>query len=200
MEKGRRTQQSKASTTIKSSMTPTTTAPNLSAEELQLLGAKVLKSGAHKGKNFKEVYEREVSYSKSMVAKMLSGALKDEVTREFAKYVQTRIEVIPEAYMSILQPIEEEDDGTEPIVAVLDTGCNNSCHGDRWMKKFQDMIGVEVKTETADGRFRGVGGRVEVTCKRTIPINMMTSDKQVTPGMITSIELQDSDARIQQGS
>ena len=194
VEKGRQTQQFKTSMTTRSSMPSTTPTPNLSAEELQQLGAKVLKSGAHKGKSFKEVYEREASYSKSMVAKMLSGALKDEVTREFAKYAQAMTEGTSEAYMSILQPIEEEDDGTEPIVAVLDTGCNNSCHGDRWMKKFQEMIGVEVKTETADGRFRGVGGRVEVTCKRTIPINMMTSDKQVTPGMITSIELQDSDA------
>ena len=196
VERGRSNQQAmpSSSTASQKGASTTPTSPQISEEDIQRFGAKTLKAGAHKGKSYKEVYEREHSYSKSMIAKMMSGALKDEGIREFARYAEARNASTSQAYMSILQPIQEDDEEAEPIVAVLDTGCNNSCHGDRWMAKFQTMVGVDVKTEPADGRFRGVGGRVEVTCKRTIPINMMTSDKQVTPGMITSIELQDSDA------
>ena len=194
MEKERSSQTGASSSSVSNPLSAQKTSQvHLSDEEIKILGSKTLKAGAHKGKSYKEVYDRENSYSKSMVAKMHSGVLKDEGIREFARYVEAMNARVSQSYMSILQPIEEEDE-TEPIVAVLDTGCNNSCHGDRWMAKFQSMVGVEIKTEAADGRFRGVGGRVEVTCKRTIPINMMTSDKQVMPGMITSIELQDSEA------
>jgi len=180
---------------VSSASSTTKTSKGLPSEaDIQEIGKKTFKAGAHKGKTYHEVFERESSYSRSMVSKMHSGAVKDHSILEFARYVEARNATNMHSYMSILQPIQEEEDSSEPIVAVLDTGCNNSCHGDRWMSRFQNMVGTDIKTEAADGRFRGVGGRVEVTCKRTIPINMMTTDKQVTPGMITSIELQDSDA------
>ena len=180
---------------VSSASSTTKTSKGLPSEaDIQEIGNKTFKAGAHKGKTYHEVFERESSYSRSMVSKMHSGAVKDQSILEFARYVEARNATNMHSYMSILQPIQEEEDSSEPIVAVLDTGCNNSCHGDRWMARFQNMVGTEIKTEAADGRFRGVGGRVEVTCKRTIPVNMMTTDKQVTPGMITSIELQDSDA------
>ena len=62
------------------------------------------------------------------------------------------------------------------------------------MVKFHQMNGVLPPAEPADGRFKGVGGRVEVTCKRTIPMHLKTLDEEYVPGTITSIELQDSDA------
>ena len=46
----------------------------------------------------------------------------------------------------------------------------------------------------ADGKFKGVGGKVMVSCKRTIPMRMKTLDEEMVPGTIASIELSDSDA------
>ena len=82
----------------------------------------------------------------------------------------------------------------EAVLAVLDTGCNNTCHGDRWMQKYESLIGMNLKSEAADGNFKGVGGKVNVACKRTIPIFIKTLNDECLPGSIVSVELQDSDA------
>ena len=85
------------------------------------------------------------------------------------------------------------DEDTQ-IFAVLDTGCNNTCHGDRWMKRYAEIHGTMPVPEEAEGKFRGVGGKVMVSCKRTIPMCMKSLDNELLPGTIVSIELENSDA------
>ena len=53
---------------------------------------------------------------------------------------------------------------------ILDAGCNNTCHGCRWMEKFINYMGMQPELLPAEGRFKGVGGKVEVGGKRTIPV------------------------------
>ena len=62
------------------------------------------------------------------------------------------------------------------------------------MVRFQEMMGKQLPEEPADGRFNGVGGKVEVACRRTIPMSMETVDMEKVPGTISSIELKDSEA------
>ena len=73
------------------------------------------------------------------------------------------------AYMMTDENIPDEED--KQIFAVLDTGCNNTCHGDRWMMKYAKVHGFMPEAEDADGKFRGVGGKVMVSCKCTIPVH-----------------------------
>lgn len=42
------------------------------------------------------------------------------------------------------------------VLEVLDIGCNNTCHGDRWMARFHQMYGMMPAAEPADARFKGV--------------------------------------------
>ena len=88
-----------------------------------------------------------------------------------------------------------QDDGkeeTDELYVILDTGCNNTCHGSEWMQRFIKFTGQEPALRPAEGRFRGVGGKVEVAGKRDIPVQMKTLDEDYVPGSITSIELAES--------
>ena len=62
------------------------------------------------------------------------------------------------------------------------------------MEKYQRVMAVDLPLAEADGRFRGVGGRVQVAGKRILPIKMSTTNGEELPGTINSIELEDSDA------
>ena len=149
-----------------------------------------IQSGAHKGGTFKQIYDKEQTYVKSMVSKWRTGSLKDPAIQLFAEYSAARMsEDIGTTYMV------SQDDGKEEIdelYVILDTGCNNTCHGSEWMQRFIKFTGQEPALRPAEGRFRGVGGKVEVAGKRDIPVQMKTLDEDYVPGSITSIELAES--------
>ena len=134
-------------------------------EELVEFRSRVLGSGVHKGRTFRAIYEKEKTYVKSIVTKYQSGNLKDSQLCELASYFIQEDDGGSVALMAGLD--EGQEDREDEVVAVLDTGCNNTCHGDGWMRKFVRITGTEPVEEPAEGGFRGVGGKVEVSCKRT---------------------------------
>ena len=147
-------------------------------------------TGVRKGRSFKEIYGYEKSYVKTIVAKFKNDNIKDRCLVQFAKYCSARQErEESDAYM-----VQDEDRSSEEIYVILDTGCNNACHGSRWMEKFVNYMGMQPELQPAEGRFRGVGGKVEVAGKRTIPVCMKTLGEELVPGNITSIELENSSA------
>ena len=152
----------------------------------------LLSSGIHQGKMYAWVYQNETAYTKMLISKNQNDRLRDPHLISYALYAEDRKRRggTNTAFMSqLLEETEEED----YMLAVLDTGCNNTCHGDKWMEKYQRLIGRELEAEPADGRFKGVGGKVEVACKRIIPMQMLTVDQEKIPGSIASVELQSSD-------
>ena len=96
------------------------------------------------------------------------------------------------AYMS--QVIISDLGKESTMLAVLDTGCNNTGHGDGWVRRYENFITEELPIEEAAGNFQGVGDKAEVSCKRSIPLKMETADHEIVPGSIISVELKDSDA------
>eukprot|EP00435_Cladocopium_sp_Y103_P013207 s65_g3.t1 len=185
------------SPSVAASAAPTSAASdNPRDQDLQLL-----QSGVHRGLTFAAVFQNEVTYTSAMIGKLRSGALKDPELIRFATYAQRRKATPPDTPSSGYSPSPaayavnfDIPDGDDMVVAVLDTGCNNTCHGDRWAHKLHAMNGSLPEAEPADGKFKGVGGRVEVTCKRTITMRLKTLDGDLVPGTITSIELANSDA------
>ncbi len=173
-------------------------------EEAVGLHEKKMSTGAHQGRTYREIYEKELTYCKGLRTKLYSGSLKHASLREFARYAEARSfmkdEKVAYVFMDEDEDAEEErlDDlanfNPTELVAVLDTGCNNTCHGDRWMEKFKTFCCEEPALEVSEGRFKGVGGRVDVAGKRSLKIKMRSLDKEYLPGNITSVELCDSDA------
>lgn len=154
-----------------------------------------MKQGVHKGIPFKTLFEKEVTYTASMLKKFQNGHLKDPDLILYCRYVAGRKIQQSVSYMSLQDDQQDEIDyEDDEVYAIIDTGCNNTCHGSRWMEKYQRVMGEELHLSEAEGKFRGVGGRVQVAGKRVLPIKMTTTSGQEMPGTITSIELEDSDA------
>ena len=155
---------------------------------------RVMDTGVHKGKTFMEIYEKEKTYVKSIISKHSTGHVSNQCLKDFAVFAKTELEKNTGKVVFMSQLELPEGEPEDMMLAILDTGCNNTCHGSGWMTRFQEMMGKQLPEEPADGRFNGVGGKVEVACRRTIPMSMETVDMDQVPGTISSIELKDSDA------
>ena len=155
---------------------------------------RIMEAGVHKGKTFTEIYENEKTYVKSIIAKNTTGNVSNQCLKDFAVFAKAELEKNTGKVAFMSQRDLQEGDPENMLLAILDTGCNNTCHGSGWMVRFQELMGKQLPEEPADGRFNGVGGKVEVACRRTIPMSMETVDMDQVPGTISSIELKDSDA------
>ena len=156
--------------------------------DLKVYQRKTFANGTFKGQTFQEIYSYEKTYVKTTLTKFENGNLKDPCLIEFAKYCK----VMKEQESGSAYMVSDETE-TEELYVILDTGCNNTCHGSRWMEKFMRYTGMQPELMPAEGRFRGVGGKVEVSGKRSIPVCVKTLDDELVPGNITSIELDNSD-------
>ena len=102
-------------------------------------------------------------------------------------------QTVPEGYMAL-------DDQGEPseshLIAILDLGCNKTCHGDRWLARFQHAAGIDIIPMSADEGtgFRGIGGKINTTGTRHLHIGFELKDGNMAVGDLHSVELQDSDA------
>ena len=126
--------------------------------------------------------------------KQLKNAMK-----EFADYEAAFGELYQEhrvAYM-VAPPAEEEPLGAETsLVAVLDTGCNTTCHGERWMRRFLTLTRQPAPTLRPDngGGFKGIGGHIGTTGVRDLKLCLELSDGGHAEGELRSVEIEGSDA------
>lgn len=91
--------------------------------------------------------------------------------------------------------IDEEQAASEDfLIAVLDTGWNNACHGSRWMDQYFRLAGADAPLGPSSGKFRGAGGRVEVPGRRSIPVSFMLESGGCAEGCVSSVEFSGSDA------
>ena len=100
---------------------------------------------------------------------------------------------VPEGYMAL----DEQGEPSEShLIAILDLGCNKTCHGDRWLARFQHAAGIDIIPMSADEGtgFRGIGGKINTTGTRHLHIGFELKDGNMAVGDLHSVELQDSDA------
>lgn len=83
----------------------------------------------------------------------------------------------------------ELDFSEDNLVAIVDTGCNSTCHGELWMRRYEELTGKEIPLEPHHGTFTGVGGQVQVQGKRSIPVIFKMTDGSFANGVINSIEI-----------
>ena len=100
-------------------------------EDLESWHGEILKGGKFEGRTFADVYDTERQYCKFLVGKLWAGDLRDESLIEFANYTNIRLQP-SRAYMVRADEVVHEDS----MVAVIDTGCNNTCHGAEWMEAY----------------------------------------------------------------
>ena len=87
-------------------------------------------------------------------------------------------------------PIDEHD-----LIAILDTGCNQTCHGDRWLERYVQATGQEMPDvdEGSSVRICGIGGHIRTAGTRRLPLILELINGGLAQGDLTSTELVDSD-------
>ena len=92
--------------------------------------------------------------------------------------------------------IEASETSETHLIAILDMGCNKTCHGDRWLQRYQAASGVnEVPLEPDQGGgFRGIGGKIGTTGVRHLQVSFELENGHLAVGDLKSVELEDSDA------
>ena len=85
-----------------------------------------------------------------------------------------------------------EDDG---ILMYLDSGCNSTCHGERWMKRYEEKTGYSPDWEGRKSKdMTGIGGPAHSLGTRKLYIALETLEGFKVPGEIVSTEIADSPA------
>ena len=99
----------------------------------------------------------------------------------------------PEGFMALSEPGEPSENH---LIAILDLGCNKTCHGDRWLARFQHAAGIDEipRFDDEGSGFRGIGGKINTTGTRHLNIGFELKDGNMAVGDLHSVELQDSDA------
>ena len=126
--------------------TPTSVAPSPSGEvqDVRTLDSQKLLTGAYAGRTYADLYVNEMNHRKAMIGKLKNGSLSNPLIINYAKYATRRSEDEHRAGSSSAYMMTEDDMPAEhdkQIFAILDTGCNNTCHGDRWMQRYAEING-----------------------------------------------------------
>lgn len=142
----------------------------------------------HPGRIFGYIVENDAEYAGFILERDRAGRIKDPSLVEFASYcelVQRQAEAMT-AYDD--QVRFREDD----LRAVIDAGCNNTCHGAQWLKKYMELLGMDIPLEPTGGNYVGVGGEIKVAGKRRIRVVFQLMGASEGHGVPT--ELEDSSA------
>ena len=82
------------------------------------------------------------------------------------------------------------------LFVLLDSGCNKTCHGERWLQRYQRAVGVDGfhLSENTGGSFRGIGGKISTNGIRHLDVSFELEDGGLAVEDLNSVELADSDA------
>ena len=124
------------------------------------------------------------------------GNIQAKTLQDFERYIRfqkmTEHRNRAQANMAVNSSVPSED----ALTAVLDTGCNQTCHGALWMKEYMKASGLEYEPLSCSSAtsLNGIGGRVRALGKRTLNIALQLSDGTMATGTVQSTELEDSSA------
>ena len=92
-------------------------------------------------------------------------------------------------YMAIEEDLPTGGEGD--LVAVLDTGCNTTCHGAQWLARYPKVTGAEAPELQPDGggSFRGIGRRMNTAGTRDLSLCLELADGGLAKGNLRSVEL-----------
>ena len=115
-----------------------------------------IESGVHKGKTYSELYDSDKPYVRWIIGRLKADGLREQSLIGFATYCLSRES--GEVYMALAGTSSGHADG---CIAVIDSGCNNTCHGSRWMQRLLEQLNLtdeEVPLLPAVGGFVGSMG------------------------------------------
>lgn len=113
--------------------------------------------------------------------------------KRWMKYCSERVteETPTAAYMVT----DEDGEDEEGLYLYLDSGCNHTCHGELWLRKFVEKTGYEPPwLHQEEKELNGIGGKTKTLGEREFYIRLETTIGTQVPGEIASTEIQGSSA------
>ena len=172
-----------------STTTPSRSMAHQHAEDTQ--GQKIIDFGKHKGKPFWYAYQ-DSSYVKWCLDQVNEGSSRS--LKELVVYFKNR-----RSSATALMALDDENAKEEWLLAILDSGCNKTCHGERWMSRYVKAVGSEdhvQKLNNEDSFIKGINGKVKTNGLKRLEIGFALDDGEngVAVGTIDSVELAESEA------
>ena len=130
-------------------------------------GSRLFSFGKHKGQRFDQVYEFHPDYVDWTLREMDQSDGYCQGMKRWMKYCRDRIseEQAPTAYMVEAEEEAEEDEG---LYLYLDSGCNHTCHGELWLKKFVEKTGYEpIWLHQEEKELNGIGGKTKTLARES---------------------------------
>ena len=176
---------------------PSTSAPRLDTLEESAL--RKITFGKHKDKTFGEAW-KDQNYVKWCLENQ--DAHSNSGLKSLTQYFRERIRAghhtdfdVTEkhrvAMMAIINEASEND-----MLAILDTGCNVTCHGSEWLMRYCQTTGLDIPEllPVPDNGVRGIGGNISIGGARELPVSFALENGDYARGTMYSLELSGSSA------
>ncbi|CAE7591026.1 RE1 [Symbiodinium sp. CCMP2592] len=141
------------------------------AQDYGITGKAQLQAGKHKGRTFEYVYQEFPDYVDWILSQ--GGNIQAASLQNFERYIRARRIREHTARSQANMALEDELPCEGTLLAVLDTGCNQTCHGALWMKEYM---------------------KVKALGRRTLHIAIQLADGTLATGTVESTELEGSTA------
>ncbi|CAK9065052.1 unnamed protein product [Durusdinium trenchii] len=167
-------------------------------DKLNAEGTQIVNFGSYKNATFHRAWKDQAyvkwcldhtTPSSSPGQKKLAGYFREMK----ANHMPTEDTPSPTAYMAA----RKKPDGSEnDLLAILDTGCNATCHGASWLQAYYKATGSEPPPlePVSGGGMRGIGGSMKLSGQRTLELSFELENGNFARGTMTSFEIEDSDA------
>ncbi|CAE7415150.1 RE1 [Symbiodinium microadriaticum] len=166
------------------------------AEETGISDETLLQSGKHKGATFGEIYRRFPDYCSWVLSQ--GGNIQARSLQDFGRYIRGRKAREHEArrrsgYMALAEKTLPSE---TTLLAVLDSGCNQSCHGAVWYQQYMQACGLQPQPlqDSRSTTMKGIGGHVVANGRRVLTVSLQLADGTLANGTIESTEIADSEA------
>ena len=163
--------------------------PSSMASQADEKDNKPLSFGAYRGRTFQDVLQNERKYVEWCLTQ---SATSNRKLKEFINYIQRK----RNPRFGLMATTTTTAGGSEnDLIAILDSGCNRTCHGEKWLKRYMSTVDQHHFPLEPDhgGGFRGIGGAINTTGVRNLDVCFEIGDGMAV-GEIDSIELENSDA------
>ena len=169
----------------------------VAAKDFTSRHTKIIKFGRYRYRNYAVAYQDD-GYVNWVLDESIRSTTASKEFLDLASYFRERRSVdtnLARSFMAVQEPAEvvcKEDH----LIAVLDSGCNKTCHGEQWLVKYMESLGLDSVPLSQDdlGSFKGIGGKVEVNGTRHLNVSFELDEGGMAIGDIDSMELKGSSA------
>ena len=172
------------------------------AETLEEMGQHVLNFGKYKNQTYYHAWLdlSYVDWALAEEAKNLTGvhSMSSGLKRLCHYFKEMRRQQASPAtgFMALKDDTPSNFGSENDILAILDTGCNATCHGSAWYERFVQTTGApDSRLNTVEGsNMRGIGGNMKISGKRFLEVCFELSCGTFARGTLPSLEIENSKA------